>query len=260
MGLRLLIQSNIYVSLCSSALFIYYGLLLEKNLFFSNIMGVFLGTLISYFFVRNVALLKSRSRSDSFIERIGLGTVILLSLSVGACLYSVKDLSTIQITLCFVVTTIVLLYERLISKKGLRDLPYFKPFAIAVCWTIICIGLHYEELDQKFLILCTECFIFIFSLNLLFDFKDKKTDQDFGLKSFTHLFPSFQTLIMIYIILGFSFFISSHYLPTNTALMITFFSTIFYILATTTRKKEFHFAFFADGIILVKCLFYFYFI
>lgn len=260
MFLKYLIQSNVYISICSSSLFVYYGLLLDRNFFFSNILGIFFGTLLSYFLVRHVGKKKNQEDKTSFLkDSLGFKNGSFVFLCGLPCLYSLIDLSCIQIFLCLLVALIVLTYEKLLSDKGLRDFPYLKPFVISLCWTIVCVGLHYQSLDTLFLLLILECFLFIFALNLLFDFKDKEVDKVQGLKSLTHIFPSHYTLIFLYLLLCISFLISSLYLSLTMTLMIVALSTCFYLLAIATIKKPLLFAFCADGIILIKCFCYFYF-
>lgn len=175
------IQSNLYISAAASLLYLYYALYLGVNFFLTTPLFVFSGTYLSYHLVRYIPFVQKQFVEDEFKQwylKYHYFFILSIALNLIILIFTLKDLSNQQIGLMAITFVPVVLYEKILTRKfHLRKIHYLKPFVIALCWSLVCVGLHLQAPLYQYLLSLIECFLFISMLCIAFDLKDKQSDQ-----------------------------------------------------------------------------------
>jgi hypothetical protein len=187
-----LVTSNLYIAICASSLYCYYGIKMQENFFLSTVALVFSGTFLSYHIVRIGPWLRGKNCSPLFpkwYKKNRLFTFLSITLTILIAIFAITNLKKYQLLFMLFSFVVVLFYETIISTRlQLRRLPYTKPFIIALSWTLTCVGLHFDSFNSYFFLNAIDCFIFILLLCIPFDMKDREIDSKQGLKSFANQF------------------------------------------------------------------------
>lgn len=260
-----LVKSNIYVSLASAALYLYYAILLKIDFFISTPVFIFSGTFFAYNFLRLISIFRKDKESIElgiWYRENKVSLILVSLLLLPALIYGVFDLTSTQLLFLSLSAACVLFYERFFFKNfSMRSVPFFKPIIIALTWTFICVGVHLESsIEMSAILALSDCFIFIFFLSLLFDYKDIDSDKRSHIKSVTHLkstksFSLFMGLLLTtYLLLLFTVF------QFHTSNVVLFFIyalgfIVSTIISIRSLKKPILFCLITDGLILYKALF-----
>jgi len=265
-SLQILTYSSLFISLCTSMFFQFYAKCQGRNFTWKESLFIFLATFISYSFVqvanssfkemsfdRPKFLLKHRKL---FLKLLVLASFLLLALTFQLSISSLILLSHLGV--------LVLLYETLFFKNiGLRKVPFLKPFIISYIWAMAIAvfepkGFHLSFTSLSFLSFI-DCFLFIFSLTILFDLRDTQRDLSSGLKTFSTQFSR-------RFVLTFSFFLFFLSLYTHSLLrgaihnsLITIIILLVSFLSLLPRLKsgahDYYFLIGIDGLILIKSIY-----
>ncbi len=172
---KYLIQTNIWVAICFTGLFIFF----QMGLYTFNFPAwgiVFFGTLAIYNFSRIQSLntlfqFKPKNKTQIFLTVIGLiGTFVCVIIR-GFELKSFLYLGVLGfVSFC---------YNLPFSNLGLRAIPFLKLFLIAFVWAGSSIGLllvvHHDLFAYKLLFLSV--FIFVVGITIPFDIRDTDFDE-----------------------------------------------------------------------------------
>lgn len=246
--------SNIWVSLNVLALYIYCALRLNTEVSFLYALLAFCSTLFAYNFQR---LLKQGSIKKANIserhEWIDLNQKSVFWLTMIAGL-STLILAVIVVPWKLMLLSVfpglmVLLYTRSdAEKKGLRNLPLLKIFAISVVWIYVIIILPFylsqarmELLDVFFAVLM---FVYVFVLCIPFDIRDH--DLDSGLiKTLPVLIGVEKSKVLAMILMSFvvvsGFYLDVHSLSFSGLIVL---GSLAY---TNPNRKEMFFSGWLDG-------------
>jgi hypothetical protein len=261
-----LVHSNIFIALCSSLLFIYYGIKLQQNFFISTVFFVFAGTYISYHIVRIAPWLRGRQIESFFptwYKKNKFYSIISLISALAMAIYTIFDLALIQVSTIIVSFIIVLLYETVLTSFiELRKVPYGKPLFISLSWTLVCVGLHYKGLNKQIVLNSIDCFSLIFLLCLPFDMKDKEIDKSQGIRSIPNLIsikvlvPTMIIIFTLYLIVS-NVYLSPQASGLSSALSFLIFSgvQVSFLLKRNITPLALYLC--IDGIIIIKTSFLF---
>ena len=149
-----------------------------------------------------------------------------------------------------------LFYDDIIGNIPLRKIPYAKPFFITYVWTMTCaFPPIYDSGDLSLLWTLPECFLFIFGLCVLFDFRDVHEDRELGIKTFaTKLSPVRIKALAFACVLA-----SAIYFKAKTGANLTFISlymAAFALLTLRIKSESGEHAYLlgVDGMIALKLL------
>ena len=255
--MALLIRSNIYVSFGALVLYLYYALFLGVNFFLTTPLLIFSSTFIAYNALRLIGIKRDYNYEGEqryWYKKNKLLMIGLTVISLCFIILGIIDLTFKQFQLLMAGFLFVLIYERLFFKHfSLRFLPYLKPFIIAIVWVITCVGLHIESLNSIFQLAVFDCFIFIFFLSLLYDYKDKEEDIKARVKNIIHFQnPKLLYSMMIVVSLVYIYFLFE---KLNFPLLYCIPFLIVGPIAVNISKKTLFFNLVVDGLIIYKGLF-----
>ncbi len=201
--IRVLVYSNLFVSLCVTSLThqTYILLKIPQDDKYYLLTFVFCSTFFAYNFQRIVRI-KFR---ELLGKQIGIRLswivrnrrpLLLTSLLAGVIsaftmLFLSLQIIILTIPLAFFSIFYVMPVFNLDSKKvGLRNFPYIKIFLIAIVWSMVITALPYFNCysishwkNSNFLLLLLEQFLFIIAITLPFDVRDIKYDLEAKMKT-----------------------------------------------------------------------------
>lgn len=260
------IHSNLFISLCSSLLYIYYGIKLQQNFFISTVFFVLSGTYISYHIVRIGPWLRGKS-IDSFFpswyKKNKYYSILSILFSLFVSAYTIFDLNLIQVSIMAISFAIVLSYETVLTSFiELRKLPYGKSFFISFSWALVCVGLHFEELNRELILNFIDCLFLIFLLCIPFDMKDKEFDVSQGLRSIPTLMSTASLAPLLIILFSLYLILSNTYLSPQTSYISSTISVIIFSVVQVSFLLKRNIPWPAlylciDGIIIIKVSFLF---
>lgn len=252
---KLIIQTNIWVAVCFTALFIFFQLNLYEAVY--SVWGIaFFGTLAIYNFTRISTIedfLNPKNRGRVFLTILGsVGTIICVLLR-GFELKTFLYLAVLGfVSFC---------YSLPFKGLGLRAIPFLKLFLIAFVWAGSSIGLllvvHHSLLQHYALF--ASLFFFVVGITIPFDIRDYPTDSK-ELKTIPQLIGinnSKYLAISSLILSGVLFAIE---VEITSAFFISWFLTlvlsITLVLFSSTKRKDFYYSFWMEGCSLLPLLFY----
>ena len=277
--IRSIVYSNLFVSLCITLLAHQTYLLLkipQENSF--NVLAlIFFSTFFTYNFQR-IYRLQSVDLLGKLIG-IRLGWMIrnrkkLVVAAFFSILLSTYFLTQLSVNVFVFIIPLALfsvLYVLpvLPNKKAIRDLPFAKIFVISIVWSVVMVAIpvvnHFGFqglLENSFLLLILEQFVFILAITLPFDVRDLRYDLESNIKTI----PSFigikntitlsHGLLILFLSLKWIqfFYLNQIDLSQFIATAITT-SLTFIIIAFTSRKRgELFFSGFVDGTMILMYL------
>lgn len=277
--IRSIVYSNLFVSLCITLLAHQTYLLLkipQENSF--NVLAlIFFSTFFTYNFQR-IYRLQSVDLLGKLIG-IRLGWMIrnrkkLVVAAFFSILLSTYFLTQLSVNVFVFIIPLALfsvLYVLpvLPNKKAIRDLPFAKIFVISLVWSVVMVAIPVVNyfgfqglLENSFLLLLLEQFVFILAITLPFDVRDLRYDLESNIKTI----PSFigikntitlsHGLLILFLSLKWIqfFYLNQIDLSQFIATAITT-SLTFIIIAFTSRKRgELFFSGFVDGTMILMYL------
>jgi 4-hydroxybenzoate polyprenyltransferase len=260
-SLTYLTYSSLFISLCSASLSFYYYQVTNMPLNIYKILIIFFATLFSYNVVQVIPLKEGKSFSSrtTWIKKHKKNLIFLMSLSLILILFFIKDLTKFDIINFAHLFVIVVFYEKILFKsKGLRAIPYIKPFIISYVWASTC-ALTGGDFDNTLFLIWIECYLFVLSLTIPFDIRDIYHDNADGLKTLATKYPLINVKILALTAMCTSLILHLTYIE-NTQKTLAVASSIlilytFILKSINQRSSEFYFLIGLDGIILLKLLF-----
>lgn len=249
--LRPFVFSSLYIAIGAVSLSLFYQFT-ANSIHVPRTLIIGLATFMAYNIVQIMPLFKRSPISERgqwiFRHRKPLWTCI------GICLLLITVLSQFLILEDIVnfahLLLLSLLYEGTVTKKGLRSIPFLKPFLISYVWAMSCafpVFGFYANLAT------VECFFFIFSLCLLFDLRDIQDDSRQGIKTFatsygtgvTKVLSTSSFLIALLLVLSFS---------SVSYILLGVFSSagILAIYKSAKNTSDLYYLYVVDGLILTK--------
>lgn len=277
--IRSIVYSNLFVSLCITLLAHQTYLLLkipQENSF--NVLAlIFFSTFFTYNFQR-IYRLQSVDLLGKLIG-IRLGWMIrnrkkLVVAAFFSILLSTYFLTQLSVNVFVFIIPLALfsvLYVLpvLPNKKAIRDLPFAKIFVISLVWSVVMVAIpvvnHFGFqglLENSFLLLILEQFVFILAITLPFDVRDLRYDLESNIKTIPSYIRIKNTITLSHglLILFLSlkwiqfFYLNQIDLSQFIATAITT-SLTFIIIAFTSRKRgELFFSGFVDGTMILMYL------
>ena len=197
-ALKLLIHSNIYISLAAVALTLATQIQLDMELqWHPYLFLIFFATLFEYNLHRLITILTNRdalkSEKHSWVSgNLNLFYLLMLFSVLGFLIAVFNAKLRVLLTLA-PIAGLTLFYSTPISKgvKGLfrlRQIPFLKIFLIAFVWSSVTIllpvmysDIHYNA--WHIILMITERFLFIFAITIPFDIRDMEVDRLSGLQT-----------------------------------------------------------------------------
>jgi hypothetical protein len=259
--LQILTYSSLFVSLCATNLYHFY---LEHNqqqvnyyqhififgatLFAYNIVQLNNGNFINYTIDRPKFLQNYR---DEIIKLLWVISFILVCLCFFLPLKTLFWYAHLGL--------LVLLYETFFIKNiSLRRIPFLKPFIISYIWAgaISISSFEVLAMDSNLSLSYLDCFLFIFSLTILFDLRDADRDIQTGIKTISTHFSRKTVLTMSSLVFLLSL-LTHFYLTTNDSynwIGLSLLAIIYLSLLPKLRTSahDFYFLLGIDGLILIK--------
>lgn len=252
---KLIIQTNIWVAICFTALFIFFQLNLYEAVY--SVWGIaFFGTLAIYNFTRISTVEEFKNPKNLwqvFLSILGcIGAIICVMLR-G---FEVKTFLFLA-----VLGFISFCYSLPFKGLGLRAIPFLKLFLIAFVWAGSSIGLllvvHHSLLQHYALF--ASVFFFVVGITIPFDIRDYPTDskelktipQLIGIQNSKYL--AISSLILSGFLFGIDVEILSHF---GISWMLTLIISIVLILFSSTKRNNFYYSFWMEGCSLLPLLFY----
>ena len=178
--LNFYINSSIHVALsCFSLVKITY-LMLNISADNSIAYFAFFGTIVGYNFVKFDALARA-NKNNMRIQLKAITTFSFVSLLIGIYFYFKLQHSTKIIAAFFLILTILYTLPFFPNTKNARNWAGLKIYIVAICWvgvTVVLPILNSEiSFQNSFYIIALQRFFLIFSLILIFEIIDLKTDD-----------------------------------------------------------------------------------
>lgn len=250
-----IVFSNLYISLCASCLFTFFALKSEYNLPLTNILFVFCITYLGYHFIRFIPYKRGffieACYKEFYEAKSPLLLIITFIIPIIGALLTVDQVTNYGLWVLLMSSLAFGTYENILTERfNLRSIPYLKTTIIALVWTLICVCLN----GPPNFIDLIDCFTFVFLLSIPFDYKDRQSDTQQGVKTIaTYLGEKTpQVLSIIFTVYSSIFF----YLTGE--LFFTIAPPLYAILFHLKKKDHLTFHLGFDGIILLRCLFNFY--
>ncbi|MDD3773607.1 MAG: hypothetical protein PHC38_13265 [Weeksellaceae bacterium] len=245
---KYLIETNIWVAFCFTALLAFFQLSLYKINFY--VLGIaFFGTLSVYNFTRVKEIkqywkIPENQKLQVFLTYFGLILTLIFLFLRGFELKTFLYLSVLGfISFC---------YSLPFESLGLRGIPFLKLFLIAFVWTGSSVGLllivHHEIVYYPNLLVSV--FLFVAGICIPFDIRDSQTDES-ELKTIPQLIglKKAKLLAIICLILSGLFFYFEF--KTFSQIVLTWWISLvfslFLVLKTTDKKSDFFYSFWVES-------------
>jgi len=273
--IKTLINSNIYISLAAVFLTIETQIQLGmKPQWHPYLFIIFFATLIEYNLHRFITVTTNKEALNSdkhkWIKENLKGFYLLVFLSVLGFV-CVIFLAKKDVLIAFApIAAITVFYSLPIfgNKRTifrLREIPYLKIFLIAFVWSFSTILLPIIQSDITFnnthvIVMLLERFFFVFAITIPFDIRDIEADKQAGLKTIPLLLNENKSLVFSYLSLIIFFLISFiHYQQLNYwfiifPLLISTFTTFFFLYSKKIRNLPFYHYGILDGTMFLQGL------
>lgn len=252
---KYLIETNIWVSICFTALLAFFQLVLYELNF--PVLGIaFFGTLTIYNFTRiNRDDLQSFSIQSEHI----LLTIIGSILTIICVILRGFDIKTFLYL--GVLGMISFSYSLPFKGLGLRAIPFLKLFLIAFVWAGSSIGLllivHHDFIHYEFLFVSV--IFFVIGITIPFDIRDENCDEK-ELKTIPQVIGNEKAkslagccLVLSGLLFFFEFLTLS--IPV-IAWLITIFVAMLFVLNSNQKRENFYYAFWTESCSLLPLLIY----
>lgn len=272
-AIRLLINSNIFISLSAVALTVTTQIQLGLNpQWHPYLFLIFFATLFEYNLHRLITILTNsdalNSDKHNWVKDKLKWFYLLMFLSVIGFVISVIEAKFKVLLTLAPIAVLTLFYSTPLSKsaKGifrLRQIPFLKIFLISFVWatvTVLLPVIHSEKEYNNFHILTMiiERFLFVFAITIPFDVRDMTADQQGGLKTIPLIIGEkksiYSSIIALILFLAIAAF---HYSITNQLLIIcafavSFLTTIIFLTNEKIRNLPLYYYGILDGTMLLQ--------
>lgn len=246
---KFFVHGQVLISLCTPLLFLMFALKGKQNFSLLSPFFLFFGTFTAYSFLRIFPSYKEENPSASAELYLRHRWFYILPIIVSLVLAGNEIYRAERLWPLLSSFLVVLFYEYKKLKVGLRQIPLLKTFMVAFVWANLCCALfpilnwvHYAD-----------CFIFIFLLTLIFDFKDLKQDSEdniltivrlLGADGFVFCMSITYTLYCAFIALAFQEY--------------TFFASVLVVYYALYKRdvSTINFHILVDGLIILRSLLY----
>jgi hypothetical protein len=252
---KFLIQTNIWVALCFTALVVYFQLNLYHPIY--SVWGIaFFGTLGIYNFTRipNWKNFQNpRYRNQFILTAIGV---------IGAAICVILRGFELKTFLYLAVLGFVsFCYSLPFKGLGLRTIPFLKLFLIAFVWAGSSIGLLlvvHHSLLQHYAVF-TSVFFFVIGITIPFDIRDAKIDE-LELKTIPQILgiKGAKILSITCLILSMVFFYIEFHLWTAFTLSwyLTSIISILFCVFSSPKNSPFYYSFWMESCSILPLLFF----
>ena len=252
------IKSNIWVSICFTALLVFFQLGLYDIIL--SVWGIaFFGTLAIYNFsrirsIQDLFLFQSEHKSQIILIFIGLiGTLICVVLR-G---FEIKTFLYLG-----VLGFVSFCYSLPFSGLGLRTIPFLKLFLIAFVWAGSSIGLllvvHDDLFAYKFLFISV--FLFVVGITIPFDIRDSNSDER-QLKTIPQVIGvNYAKTLSILSLVSSSILFWLEFGEWNILVkswMITILISIVFVIISSEKRNDFYYSFWIESCSLIPLVIYF---
>ncbi|MCC7245478.1 MAG: UbiA family prenyltransferase [Saprospiraceae bacterium] len=235
---------------------------------------IFFATLVDYNLHRLISLFTDQetlySGKNSWVIENKAWFYALIICSLSGFFYALSQArSEVLYTLLpFAVLTLFYYLPAPKNKRGfwgLRQIPYFKIFLIALVWSGVTVMLpvvHAAPDANRFhvLMMVIERFLFVFAITIPFDVKDMEADREAGLQTIPmHIGAEKSYQLSIWLLICFFILSSLHYLIYQqifmlVAFFLSFSSTLFVLKFKKIRSHPLYYYGMLDGTMLLQGL------
>ena len=275
--IRLIVFSNIFVSLCVAALtyrtFLYFNFPPSNAL----LVLVFSATYFIYNFQRLVRM------SQKEIDEANIGfrmrwvyknkqpiifTIVIAAIIIVVSLFYI-DIKTIIVLVIMGLFSVVYVVRFIPYNKkwlALRDIPYLKIFVIAFVWTLVT-GLlplvnNIEKINLHYILFLVKQFLFVVAITIPFDIRDMKYDIEKGIKTLPlALGVKYTVLLGVLLLLGFVSIVSYEFLVFQSITMglwiaeiIAILLVMVLLLLSKKQQPELFYSFIIEGTSLLLAI------
>jgi len=248
------VYSNLLIALGSVAICVQVFFINELDFNYFYWIFVFSSTFVSYNLQRLIRIKEIQifnPKSWVFLHTKLLW--FLTGVATFVALFSLSHFWTISILIWLVPVAIISL---LYSYKGLRNIPYLKIFLISISWGIVCGILPFvvaNEIDLNTILLnFSLVFLYIFSITIPFDIRDKGLDED-NKRTIPQVVGVKNAKITSLISLGIYLIISVYLFPFYTLpFLLSVISAGGLIYFSDEKRNNLYYSFWIDGHILFQ--------
>jgi len=271
--IKLLINSNIYISLAAVALTVSTQIQLGlKPQWHPYLFLIFFATLFEYNLHRLITILTHseaiNSEKHSWVKKNSIWFYVLVICSIIGFLISVFQAKVSVLLTLAPIAGLTLFYSTPITKTAngifrLRQIPYLKIFLIAFVWSTITILLpviHSENKieDWRVTTMIIERFLFVLAITIPFDIRDVEDDSKTELKTIPLKIGKNKSLkLSIVLMTLFLILTIIHYTIASQsfliiAYVISFLTTLFFLISKKIQNLTLYYYGFLDGTMFLQ--------
>jgi len=271
--LDFILYSNIFIGICAVALTFTNQLTIEGDIQFDeSCWFVLFATIFTYSYLKfhnSESTIPSTSHRYWALKYNQLAkNILLLSLLIAVCFFfQLKMKTEIMVAVLAAFTALYGFIDIPFTnpKRKLRDFGLLKTFFVAVVWSVTTaiVPLENSFVEPYMLVfLLMRRFLFVLALTMVFEIKDMKNDEGYGLKTLPLIFGVSNTkliaqltlfvLMLINLVQYFFFDISlMNMLAVNLSLLVS----IFCIQTLREDTSELWYYFVLDGMMILQFVF-----
>lgn len=248
--------SSIPIALFAGVITLFYGQLLSESLDLIRFILNTTATFIIYNLVQIIPIYtqKESSQKREWFKQHLKTLYVLLALCSIIILFLLKYLNFFDFLNYAHLAGLCLLYEGPF-KYNLRKIPYFKSILISYVWTMAIVAPYFYD---NYLIpspwWLAEFFIYIFSLCLAFDLRDRVSDIKENIKTVVNKINFQKAKYLIYGLYLLSLIILISLIGFRPGIFIYFTIHTFILTNINENRKDFYYLFAIDGLIFFKAL------
>jgi len=267
-SIEFLVESRIYISLAALLLTIKTQIICGMGAgLYSFSIVIFLATIIVY----NQNLILSKilgSKPEKIIYKKLIYSILITAFASILILFM---LLPIKVSIFYLMLFLPVFFYQLPygkyqnQKLSLRTIPYFKIFLISAVWSAITVLPVMLNFDIKISIIDTALifiarFLFIFSITIPFDIRDKDIDRQNGLKTLPQVLGNIQLKVLSIILLLLSLILTCLFAFNSGRIIIIWFELIVAIitgialLMKESKKVPYYHNLIFDGTLLLNGL------
>lgn len=271
--IKLLINSNIYISLAAVALTVSTQIQIGiKPQWHPYLFLIFFATLFEYNLHRLITILTHseaiNSEKHSWVKKNSTWFYLLVTCSVIGFVIAVLEAKITVLLALAPIAGLTLFYSTPITKTAngifrLRQIPYLKIFLISFVWsalTILLPVIHSENRidDWRIVTMIIERFLFVLAITIPFDIRDMEDDSLTNLKTIplkigvansSKLSIVLITLFLIVTIVHYTFTSQSFLI---IAYLISFLTTLYFLSSKKIKNSRFYYYGILDGTMLLQ--------
>ena len=263
---KLLVYTNIFISLCASSQVFFMYVVFAIPLNYDNnayIAFVFLSTFLQYNMQRGYLISQNNLNTDRSLWLIKYKKALFfgIAISLVSVLFLCNNLSFLSIIILVSAEVISTLYY--LPPFNLRKHGYIKPFLISAIWIISCTVVPLIEnkiLSTHHCFFIISQFLFIAVLCILFDLKDIATDLSQGVNTYANNFGAEKTKMICTILIllsGCCFFAFTQNAFFIVAMIFILLTTLLTVLMSKKERHPFYFYIWVDGLLLLQGIVFF---